>query len=73
MWSCHICWQYVCIVVLDRHLVLLVPGASLVICVGYMWSGVLWCVPGTTSKIPISYGVMGHVCMYFMGHVCIDP
>ena len=31
-----VCWLYMCIVVLDRHLVLLVL-ATLGICVGYMY------------------------------------
>ena len=51
----------VCIVVLDRHLVVCLVLVALVICVGYMCSGVIGAhlmqEGSGPCKIPISYGV----------------
>ena len=62
----YMCWPYVCIVVLDRYLVLLVLPA-LGICVDYRYVKLgAWCAPGVAlvkfKALPISHGVMGHIC-----------
>ena len=51
--TCHICYLYVCVMVLGAHMVLLVL-AVLVICVGYnyvKWDA--WSAPGAREEWPL--------------------